>query len=99
MTRTSIDLRIKRQDRPGAPARWESFSLPYRPQMNVISCLMEIRKNPVTSSGASTTPVHWDANCLEQVCGACSMLVNGVPRQACAALVDRLPSPIVLEPL
>ncbi len=99
MTRTTIDLRIKRQDRPGTAARWESFSLPYRPQMNVISCLMEIRRNPVTTAGTATTPVLWDANCLEQVCGACSMLVNGVPRQACAALVDRLPSPIVLEPL
>ena len=51
MTRKTIELRIKRQDRPGAPARWEQFSLPYRPQMNVISCLMEIRRHPVTREG------------------------------------------------
>jgi succinate dehydrogenase / fumarate reductase iron-sulfur subunit len=95
----TIELQIRRQDGPSAHPRWEEFLIPWRPNMNVISSLMEIRRNPVTRFGVPTTPVTWDANCLEQVCGACSMLVNGVPRQACAALVDRLPSPIVLEPL
>ena len=36
---------------------------------------------------------------MEEVCGACSMLINGTPRQACAALIDELDQPIVLEPL
>ncbi len=100
MPRTTIELRIRRQDTPTAPPRWEEFSLPWQPNMNVISCLMEIRKRPVTRQGAPTTPVVWDCSCLEEVCGACTMLVNGVPRQSCAALVDRLPEgPITLEPL
>jgi succinate dehydrogenase / fumarate reductase iron-sulfur subunit len=71
--------------------------------MNVISCLQEIQKNPVTADGKKTTPVVWDSNCLEEVCGACSMLVNGKPRQSCSTLVDKLiGSPadtIVLTPL
>ena len=32
----------------------------------------------------------WDCNCLEEVCGACSMVINGRVRQACTALVDEL---------
>jgi succinate dehydrogenase / fumarate reductase iron-sulfur subunit len=100
MTRTAIEIRIKRQDTPTSAPRWEEFSLPYRPNMNVISCLMEIRKRPITKQGAKTSPIAWDAACLEEVCGSCTMLVNGRPCQACSQLVDRLePGPITLEPL
>jgi succinate dehydrogenase / fumarate reductase, iron-sulfur subunit len=60
---------------------WEEFELPYVPGMNIISALMEIQKNP------KTTPVAWEQGCLEEVCGSCSMLVNGRPRQACTALL------------
>jgi len=96
---SSIELKIRRQDRPGAPPRWEEFSLPYRQDMNVITCLMEIQRNPVTKQGRKTTPVVWDCSCLEEVCGACTMLVNGRVRQSCTALVDRLAAPITLAPM
>ncbi|MFN8586522.1 MAG: succinate dehydrogenase iron-sulfur subunit [Candidatus Eisenbacteria bacterium] len=100
MPRQNIELRIRRQDSPTGPSRWEEFSIPWQPSMNVISCLMEIRKHPVTKQGQKTTPVHWESSCLEEVCGACTMLVNGKPRQSCTALVDNLPEgPITLEPL
>lgn len=100
MPRTSITLRIRRQDRPSAPSRWEEFSVPYQPNLNVISCLMEIRRHPVTRQGQPTTPIAWEASCLEEVCGSCTMVVNGRPRQSCAALVDQLgDGPITLEPL
>ncbi len=100
MPRQTIEVRIRRQDSPAAPSRWEEFSLPYQPNMNVISVLMEIRKNPVTKQGAATSPVAWDCSCLEEVCGACTMLIDGRPRQSCTALVDQLPDgPITLEPL
>ena len=100
MPRQNIELRIRRQDSPTGSSRWEEFSIPWQPSMNVISCLMEIRKNPVTKQGQKTTPVHWESSCLEEVCGACTMLVNGKPRQSCTALVDNMPDgPITLEPL
>jgi succinate dehydrogenase / fumarate reductase, iron-sulfur subunit len=100
MARETIELRIKRQDSPTTSPRWEEFSLPWQPNMNVISCLMEIRKNPVTKQGRTTTPVHWESSCLEEVCGSCTMLVNGKPRQSCTALVDVLgDGPVTLEPL
>src|SRR5690625_5944482 len=67
--------------------------------MNVISGLMEIRKNPVTADGKKTTPVKWDMNCLEEVCGACSMVINGYARQSCSALFDQLEQPVRLEPI
>lgn len=79
-------LKIRR----GTPDRqyWEDFELPVRHGETVISGLMEIQKNPVNRKGEKVTPVVWEQGCLEEVCGSCSMLINGFPRQACTALVE-----------
>ncbi len=98
MAKESIVLKIKRQNDPQQPPVWEEFAVPYRPKMNVISVLMEIALNPVTRDGKPTTPIVYDSNCLEEVCGSCAMLINGRTRMACSALVDQLEQPIVLEP-
>jgi len=94
-----VELRVRRQDGPGLPSRVEVFRLPYRPNANVISCLQEIQRSPVTADGTPTTPVVWDCSCLEEVCGACTMIVNGGVRQACTALIDQLGGTVTLEPL
>lgn len=94
-----IHLIIQRQNDRASKPYQEEFLVPYRPNMNIISALMEIRKNPVTISNQSTSPVQWESVCLEEVCGACSMIINGVPRQACSTLIDQLEQPIRLAPL
>lgn len=68
---------------------WEEFEQEFYPGVNVISALMEIQKNPVNKKGKKTTPVVWEQGCLEEVCGSCSMLINGYPRQACTAIIER----------
>ncbi|HUB25179.1 MAG TPA: succinate dehydrogenase iron-sulfur subunit [Tepidisphaeraceae bacterium] len=98
----SVPIRIRRQDAPGKTARWEQFTVPHRPNMNVISCLQWIAAHPTTVDGQATTTPVWEAGCLEEVCGACTMVINGRVRQACSALVDKLIqelSPITLEPM
>jgi len=99
MSQKNVILKIKRQDSPEAKAKWEEFSLPWKPGMNVISAMMDIAANPVTKDGKTTTPITYDANCLEEVCGSCAMRINGRARMACSALVDKLDQPIRLEPL
>jgi len=95
----TVHLKIKRQQGPRHKPYWEEFMIPHRPNLNVVSALMYIQKNPVNIKGEKTTPVVWESNCLEEVCGACSMIINGKARQACTALIDELEQPIVLEPL
>ena len=85
-----VEITIKRRENPDAAQYSETFALPYRQNMNVISALMEIRKNPVTKDGKKTTPPIWDMNCLEQVCGICTMVINGRVRQSCSALIDEI---------
>jgi len=94
----TLYVKVKRKDGPNQESYWEEFQIPYRPHMNVISVLMEIQKNPVNAKGETTSPVVWESSCLEEVCGSCSMLINGKARQACSALVDQLEQPITLEP-
>lgn len=94
-----IRLIITRQDSKDSKPYTEEFEVAYRPGMNVISALMEIQRNPVNAKGEPTTPVVWESNCLEEVCGACSMVINGKPRQACSALVDKLEQPIRVAPM
>jgi len=82
----TVALKIRRQANPGASPHWEEFELQWHPGMNVISSLMEIAANPVTRDGRKTTPVTYDSNCLEEVCGSCAMLINGRAHEACVVI-------------
>jgi succinate dehydrogenase / fumarate reductase, iron-sulfur subunit len=87
MTETFI-LKIYR----GTPERqyWEEFELPVKPFYNLISALMDVQKSPVNRKGEKVEPIAWEQGCLEEVCGSCSMLINGRPRQACTALIQTI---------
>jgi succinate dehydrogenase / fumarate reductase iron-sulfur subunit len=99
----TIKLRIKRHEAPGKPGYWDTFNVPVDPGANVISCLQWIAANPTNSEGKKVNPVVWDCNCLEEICGACTMRINGSVRQACSCLIDetapRDGDVIVLEPM
>ncbi len=95
----TIRLKIQRRDGPTKPPRWESFEVEPKPLMNVISCLQAIQRNPVTTSGEEVAPVAWECSCLEEICGACTMIINGQVRQACSALIEGLSQPVVLQPM
>src|ERR1700678_3122435 len=98
MANKSVILKIKRQSNPTSKPYWEEFELAWHSGMNVISSLMEIAANPVNRQGKATTPITYDSNCLEEICGSCAMLVNGLARMACSALIDNLDQPVKLEP-
>jgi len=94
-----VRFKIRRQASPNDKPRWEEFEIPHHFHMNVISSMMEIARHPVTRDGKPTTPITYDSNCLEEVCGSCAMLINGKARMACSALIDDLEQPVTLEPL
>ncbi|HEV3020826.1 MAG TPA: succinate dehydrogenase iron-sulfur subunit [Pirellulales bacterium] len=100
---TTFTVRVLRQEAPGRPSYWERHTVARENDMNVISVLQRIAAQSETSEGKAVAPVCWECNCLEEVCGACTMLVNGRTRQACTALVDKLltehPGEIELQPM
>lgn len=100
----TVYFRIARQDRTDSDRYWQTFAVDYQPGLNVISCLQAIARHPLPLGARQpVAPVVWDCNCLEEVCGACTMLVNGRVRQACTALIDDLDrnsgGEIELEPM
>lgn len=102
MERT-FKVKVLRQTDPHQGSRWQTFDVHYEEGMNVTTVLQRIAAHPHTVDGEHTTPVAFDACCLEEVCGACSMVINNQVRQACSALVDGLlqnsPSGIELRPM
>ncbi|HKQ67896.1 MAG TPA: succinate dehydrogenase iron-sulfur subunit [Polyangiaceae bacterium] len=104
MAERLVKLRVRRQDGGDRPEtkRWEEFAVPYQPHMNVISALMEVQKAPKTTTGQTVAPVVWECACLEEVCGSCTMVINGKVRQSCSALIDQIApngETITLEPM
>jgi succinate dehydrogenase / fumarate reductase iron-sulfur subunit len=103
MMKKSFQVKVLRQATPHDGARWETFDVPYEEGMNVTTVLLRIATNPVTADGRPTTPVAFDASCLEEVCGSCTMVINNRVRQGCSALVDGLladsPGCIELRPM
>ena len=99
----TFEVRILRQDDPISPSYWERHRVEHEPDMNVTSVLQRIAAVAETIDGLKVAPVAYEANCLEEVCGACTMIVNGRVRQACSALVDKLlaeqPQEIELQPM
>lgn len=99
----TVLVRVRRCEGPGKLPWWETFKVPVEPNANVISVLKQIAANPVTADGKATTPVVWDSGCLEEVCGACTMVINGTARQSCSCLIDEYApgegDTITLEPM
>lgn len=81
-------LHIRRQKAAGQKAYWEDFSY-------------EGTEEAATVATALTgLPVAWEHSCLQKKCGACAMVINGVPRLACdTRLRDLRQEVVTLEPL
>src|ERR1700722_18645749 len=100
-TERKVVLRIKRQS-AGEASHWEEFGVPYRANLTVSGCLQWICAHAVCVDGKVTTPPAWEGQCLEETCGACTMLIDGKARPACSATVDQIgdkDTAIQVEPL
>ena len=98
-----FDVRVLRQDGPEQPSYWQRHRVQLEPDMNVTSVLQRIAAKAQTADGEAVAPVAYESNCLEEVCGSCTMLINGRTRQACSALIEKLlaeqPDEIELRPM
>jgi succinate dehydrogenase / fumarate reductase iron-sulfur subunit len=95
----TVTLRIRRQDNPRGRPYWQRFRVRVSPGENVVSMLRKLRLDPVTADGQRVEPVAFEHNCMEEVCGACAMLIDGRPRPSCSTLLSELGDVVELEPL
>ena len=67
-------------------SHWETFESPLSGEDSVARALEELDERPAlkNAAGQPAKPVLWDCACLEKKCGACAMVIGGLPRLACA---------------
>ena len=53
----------------------------------------------VDDQGNPVSPVTWQCSCLQKKCGACAMVVNGLPKLACDCFLRDYPKGVTLTPL
>lgn len=95
-------VKILRQESPVSEPYWEEFNYD-GPEHNTIAGLLDyINYNDdiVNTEGKVTTRIDWERSCLQGVCGACAMVVNGIPVLACQAFIkDFGHGDIIISPL
>ncbi len=76
-----VKLDILRQKSPEDAPYWQSVDYTTDDlNATVASALTDINEGICADN-----PVRWSCSCLQKKCGACAMLINGVPRLACDA--------------
>lgn len=72
-----ITLRVWRQKAAGQPGKMETYAADgISPDMSFLEMLDKVNEDLVTR-GAE--PIAFDHDCREGICGACSLMINGLP--------------------
>ena len=97
-----MKINILRQRSPVSEPYWEAFDYDGTPDNSVAGVLDYINYHDdiVNVEGERSTRIGWECSCLQGVCGACAMVINGVPALACETLVRDLKGEFVeIRPL
>ncbi|MBR3318182.1 MAG: 4Fe-4S binding protein [Atopobiaceae bacterium] len=95
-------IRILRQKSPTAEPYWESFVYDGPRDTSVAGMLdhLNYHDDIVNEAGLKTQRIMWECSCLQGACGACAMVINGMPALACDTFLrDLAGDEIVLRPL
>ncbi len=97
-----MKINVLRRESPEAEPRWERFDYDGPLDSSVAGMLdyLNYHDDIVNDRGERTTRIGWECSCLQGVCGACAMVINGVPALACETFLrDLKGKEITLEPL
>ena len=87
-----MKVKILRQQSPASEPYWETFDYDGSLDNSVAGVLDYINYHDdiAEADGKRTTRIGWECSCLQGLCGACAMVINGVPALACETLVRNL---------
>ena len=95
-------VKIKRQSAPDAAPYWQSFSYdgPQHVTVSAVLDALNYTDDLFDTDGNAATRIRWECSCMQAVCGACAMIINGVPALACTTFADEVKGKdLILEPL
>ena len=87
-----MKVNILRQKGPDSVPYWESFLYDGPGENSVAGVLdyLNFHDDVFTAEGEKTTRIAWECSCLQGICGACAMVINGVPALACETFLNNL---------
>ena len=97
-----MKVRVLRQQTPVSTPYWEVFEYDGPADNSVAGVLDYINYHDdiVNVEGKGTTRIGWECSCLQGICGACAMVINGKPALACETFVrDLKGKEITIQPL
>ena len=97
-----IRIEIKRRAQDHARPYIQTFQYePEGPADTVATALTRLnaREQLEDEKGEPAAPIRLECSCLQKKCGACAMVINGIPKLACNAPMREYKHLIRLEPL
>ena len=78
-------VKVLRQQSPASDPYWETFEYDGPKENSVAGILdyLNYHDDIVDVDGKRTTRIGWECSCLQGICGACAMVINGKPSLAC----------------
>ncbi|MGN1104062.1 MAG: 2Fe-2S iron-sulfur cluster-binding protein [Candidatus Coproplasma sp.] len=95
-------VKIKRRKSALDKAYWQTFDFECGKDLTVAALLDELNYTDdlYDTEGQPATRILWECSCMQKICGACAMVINGVPALACNTFLrDIKGDTLVLEPL
>lgn len=84
---------VERCDGPGSRSYHQVFAYETEDEgATVATVLRDLNeRDPLADvDGVPADPIRWECSCLQRKCGACAMVINGVPRAACDVRLSEL---------
>ena len=95
-------VKIKRQSAPDSDSYWQSFQYngPRHVTVSAVLDALNYTDDLFDAEGNVAARIRWECSCMQAMCGACAMIINGVPALACTTFADEVNGEeLVLEPL
>lgn len=77
MTKLNLNLRIWRQAGPNEPGELKSYPIDWAEADMSFLEMLDILNDKLSAKGEA--PIEFDYDCREGICGACGLVINGVP--------------------
>ena len=97
-----MKVKVLRRISPETEPYWESFDYDGPMDTSVAGVLdyLNYHDDMVNDKGEKTARIGWECSCLQGVCGACAMVINGKPALACETfLSDLIGTELSIRPL
>ncbi len=100
----SVNLKIRRQESAQTQPYFQTFRYDGLVEVTVADAIEQLnsREFIIDIDGRLAARIQWECGCLQKKCGACAMVIEGLPRLACSVFVSDLTTEkdtVTIEPM